>query len=353
MQNVSPLMALLQLMENPFIVALLVVVMIAIRIIWAKIIKTPHGATTPAKNFSLEVIDTIIIALILVFGIVRPFLLQTYFIPSDSMVSTLKKDDKLIANKFVYRFRAPKRGEVIVFTPPVEAIVGTSYDLMLRQWVTTHPHQLSPDEMTKTLAWMATMHQANPDSSSITSALVDQAKQLPPQQLEAWVLAVLPQPHRDDFIKRVIGEPGDHIRISDGCVYVNGKALDEPYLDYGTSTQSYGLSTPPSADFLNPGERPHLIVSPPIQGMQIEQSDFGANFLTYVRGWYFYNYLYKARLQPHLQGDEFVVPRGTVLAMGDNRGNSFDGRWWGPEPIKDIKARAISTFWPLNRLKLL
>lgn len=57
---------------------------------------------------------------ILVAVLVRAFVLQTFFIPSPSMENTLKIDDRVLVNKLVYDFRAPKRGEVVVFKAPTE-----------------------------------------------------------------------------------------------------------------------------------------------------------------------------------------------------------------------------------------
>ena len=92
--------------------------------------------------------------------LVRAFVLQTFFIPSESMENTLLINDRVLVNKLVYDFRDPHRGEVIVFTSPED-------------WRT------------------------NPDEK--------------------------------DFIKRVIGTPGDHVVCCDqlGRITVNGKALDE------------------------------------------------------------------------------------------------------------------------------
>src|SRR5262245_40248394 len=52
--------------------------------------------------------------------LVRAFVLQTFFIPSESMENTLLINDRVLVNKLVYDFRDPRRGEVIVFTSPVE-----------------------------------------------------------------------------------------------------------------------------------------------------------------------------------------------------------------------------------------
>jgi signal peptidase I len=62
-----------------------------------------------------ELVITIVIAFVLVFGLVRPFIVEAYRIPSESMVPTLEVGDRVLANKFVYRFWSPKRGDIVVF----------------------------------------------------------------------------------------------------------------------------------------------------------------------------------------------------------------------------------------------
>jgi signal peptidase I len=62
-----------------------------------------------------ELCLTILIAFVLVFGFVRPFVLEAFRIPSESMVPTLEVGDRVLANKFVYRLTEPERGEVVVF----------------------------------------------------------------------------------------------------------------------------------------------------------------------------------------------------------------------------------------------
>ncbi len=89
------------------------------------------------------------------------------------------------------------------------------------------------------------------------------------------------------FIKRVIGEPGDHVQISDGAVWINGVRLDEPYVHYP----------------IDPGE------------------------------W-----------------DEITVPAGEIVVMGDHRDASVDSRDFGPVPIGNVIGRAVLRFWPLSTL---
>ena len=70
----------------------------------------------PKKGASLlELLIVLIIAFALVFGFVRPFVVQTFWIPSESMVPTLMVGDRVFVNKFVYRFHEPQRGDIVVF----------------------------------------------------------------------------------------------------------------------------------------------------------------------------------------------------------------------------------------------
>ena len=62
-----------------------------------------------------EFILTIIVAFALVFGVVQPFIVQAFRIPSESMVPTLEVKDRILANKFIYRFSEPERGDIVVF----------------------------------------------------------------------------------------------------------------------------------------------------------------------------------------------------------------------------------------------
>jgi len=91
-----------------------------------------------------------------------------------------------------------------------------------------------------------------------------------------------------DYIKRVIGLPGDRVRIDDNVVYVNDQPLEEPYTMAATN----------------------------------------GNFA------------------------EIGVPLGHVFVLGDNRNDSGDSRFWGTLPIDTIVGKAIFVYWPLDSISL-
>lgn len=159
---------------------------------------------------------SILIAVVLAFFI-RYFIVELYMVEGPSMRPTLLNGERLVVNKFLYRFKTPERGEVIVFRYPRD-------------------------------------------------------------------------PSRD-FIKRVIGVPGDTIEIKEGRVFVNGQLQNETYILEKTKG-SYPLAT---------------------------------------------------------------VPEGHVFVMGDNRNNSEDSRFRdvGFVSYDLIKGKAIVVFWPVDHLKSL
>lgn len=79
------------------------------------------GSYTLAKFFN-EFADAIVYAGIFVFLLIRPFAIQTFYIPTGSMLDTLQLRDFIIANKMVYRYSEPKEGDIVVFKPPKRAL---------------------------------------------------------------------------------------------------------------------------------------------------------------------------------------------------------------------------------------
>jgi signal peptidase I len=134
------------------------------------------------------------VLLVIAFGLaflLRTFVLQVFYIPSESMLPTLAVNDRIVVEKVSYRFSEPQRGHVVVF----------------------HGESSLPDP-------------------NMTGA----------QRVVRGVgqfLGVVPMDARD-LVKRIIGMPGDRVVIEDGVVSVNGVVLDEPYIrtdrDNGTYT---------------------------------------------------------------------------------------------------------------------
>ena len=76
----------------------------------------------------MEFLVILAVAFVLVFGFVRPFVLEAFRIPSESMVPTLEVGDRVFVNKFIYRFTEPEKGDVVVF----ESVNGGEEDLIKR-----------------------------------------------------------------------------------------------------------------------------------------------------------------------------------------------------------------------------
>ena len=101
---------------------------------------------------------------------------------------------------------------------------------------------------------------------------------------------------KQNFVKRVIGLPGDEILIKDKKLYVNGKLINEPYV--------------------------------------IHEDD-------YLRGF------------PRDEYGPVKVPLDSVFVMGDNRDNSADSRYWGFVPQQNLVGEAFLLYWPLWRAKII
>lgn len=77
---------------------------------------------------ALEYLVILLVSFALVFGFVRPFVMEAFWIPSGSMIPTLEIGDRVLVNKFIYRFTDPKRGDIIVF----ESVDNSNEDLIKR-----------------------------------------------------------------------------------------------------------------------------------------------------------------------------------------------------------------------------
>lgn len=181
----------------------------------------------------LKELPFLIVGALIVAVIVKSFLIQVFWIPSGSMEETLQVGDRVIVNKLAYRLGDPSRGDVVVFEPETferESIVA-----------------------------------------KVSRNLFESVGLRTPES---------------DLIKRVIGLPGETVEIHDNTVYVDGVALDEPYLPAGLDMRDEG---------------------------------------------------------------PWEVPQGHYFVMGDNRNSSNDSRVFGAVVRRRIVGRAFSVVWPPGR----
>ena len=175
---------------------------------------------------------TIVVAVGAVLAI-KAWVVNPYRIPSSSMEPTLhcaepgagceaRFSDRVLANRFIYHFRDPHRGEIVVFKTPPQA-----------------------------------------------------------ERCENGAGG-------ETFVKRIIGLPGDTFREENGTVFINGKPLDEPYVQ--------------------PQERDQRTVK------------------------------------------KQVIPAGNYFMMGDNRASSCDSRDWGPVPRSNLIGPVFAVYWPPQRI---
>jgi len=191
------------------------------------------------KSVIREWIEAIIFAGIAAI-IIRTFVIQTFMIPSGSMKPTFLPGDFLIANKYIFHFREPKRFESIIFKYP-----GDPY----------HP-------------------QPRDRYAKIIRPIYWDKKNFLPKYYK-----------RRDYIKRIIGMPGDTLQIIDKNVYINGDYIDEDYVQH--------------VDYrIIPRDEGHLYLGSKFMG---SRDNYGP----------------------------VVVPENKYFVMGDNRDNSSDSRYWG------------------------
>jgi signal peptidase I len=123
----------------------------------------------------------LIVAALVIAIVIRTFVFQAFYIPSESMVPTLKIGDRVLVNKLSYKLHDPRRGDIVVFKAPPAAATAEIKDL----------------------------------------------------------------------VKRLVGLPGDTIEGKDGRIYINGRALSEPYLPKDVKSRTFGPEkVPPDSYFM-------------------------------------------------------------------------------------------------------
>lgn len=184
--------------------------------------------TNKKKSVFREYFEAICIAILLALFI-RTFVVQAFKIPSGSMLPTLLIGDHLLVNKFIYGIRVPISGKVLV---PIK----------------------------------------DPEKGDV-------------------VVFKFPKDRSIDYIKRVIGVPGDTVELRNKKVFINGVAVDDPHAHIKTDA------------------------------------------------------ILEANASPRDNFGPVLVPEDRIFVMGDNRDNSFDSRFWGFVDQKDILGKAFILYW--------
>lgn len=186
---------------------------------------------------------------------VNTFILQPFLIPSESMEHTLLVGDFLLVNKQVY------------------APAGSASD---------------------PIRWL-----------------------LPYRDVERGDVVVFhyPEDPKELLVKRVVGVPGDHLRIVDGHVTVNGNELQEPYVSFEPAMANHFRDNFPAAVYSDPNVDP---------------------------AWW------RVLLSDTHDG-ELVVPPGKFFVLGDNRNHSKDSRFWGFVSRQAIASRPLVIYFSLRR----
>ena len=215
---------------------------------------TKKKAKGPVANI-VELIVTVAVAVGLAL-LIQAFLVKPYKIPSGSMIPTLSVGQRILVNRLDTH---PGLGDIVVFHPPTGAVAGNDGNGVC----------------------------GNPTQGGGHPQPCDRN---------------LPSESSQTFVKRVVGLPGDHLRISGGYVYRNGVKEKLAYnLRQALRTQGF-----------------------------IQCTGGTSSNCTFSRS--------------------ITVPAGEYYMMGDNRGDSLDSRYWGPVPQKWIIGVAFATYWPIDRI---
>lgn len=203
----------------------------------------------PKVKDLLEWIYCIVIALVLAV-LFRYFIGTPTVVKQPSMYDTLEDGQRLWLNRWVRTVNGEyHRGEIVTFEAPSEPIVS------LEKADNNNPKAIYDE-----------------DPEGIFS------------KFAYYVLEI----NKTSYIKRVIGIEGDHIKIEDGKVYLNGEELEEPYLNDGIVTESRVYT-------------------------------------------------------------DIIVPEDYVFVMGDNRSHSTDSREFGCVPVERLESRVAFRFWPFSK----
>jgi signal peptidase I len=246
----------------------------------------PQRKPGPPHSVLREYFESLVVtAVMALFGMT--FVVQAVKVPTGSMQNTINIGDHLLVNKFIF---AP--GPVLPFLPQREIRRG---DII----VFKYPGKYQGEERFR-------------DSTAVDDERPDNT------------------PYKTNYVKRVIGLPGDRVEVRDTKVFINGQPLEEhiipahnpPPNNPDTPEDEYGaplsvLDAPPPA----PADAEYSVFVDPQQHVSSRRQ---------------------------VESEVFNVPEGHYFVMGDNRDNSQDSRYWGYVPRTAIVGRAMFVYWSFD-----
>ncbi len=323
-------------------VAWILTIVAVLTVLRLGLIRVPNPG---ARSFA-EILESGIIAIVLVFMVIRPFVLQAYFIPSPSMEPTLLgKDnvgDRILVNKFLYRLHPPRRDDVVVFLAPpaategsvepnadfIKRLIGVPGDVVqavhgsVNVNGTDFDHQQVRDQLGHAGEFgtdaesEASVDQADHHVKFVADGVLADGRLIPKQKLAAD-----------------LGMPGGVVTIHPGYTVRNGRRMSSPFTaeDPDYDMQEF-QGRPLKHDFGAVGSDMEYKLGP-----LPDRSD-GSQALTVEE------YARDRQTPPG------AIPPHELLMMGDNRNDSNDGTNWGLLRDKRVVGRAVFIFWPLTRM---
>jgi signal peptidase I len=239
----------------------------------------------PPHSVPREYFESLVVtAVMALFGMT--FVVQAVKVPTGSMQNTINIGDHLLVNKFIF---AP--GPVLPFLPQREIRRG---DII----VFKYPGKYQGEERFR-------------DNPTVDDTA--------PNNL----------PYKTNYVKRVIGLPGDRVEVRDTQVFINGQPLEEHVIP---------AHNPPSN---NPGT-PEDENGAPLTVEDAPPAPADATYSVYIDPQF-----HQPTRRP-AEGEKFDVPAGHYFVMGDNRDNSQDSRAWGYVPRSAIIGRAMFVYWSFD-----
>lgn len=271
--------------------------------LFAYLKKTPVHLRTGGYSFARvinDISDALIYAAVVVFMLVRPFGIQTFFIPTPSMVDTLRVGDFIVANKFIYRTTNPGFGDIVVFKPPKYAL--------------------------------------HADQSVEDTDFIKRCLGVPGDIIEMKDWQVYRNGKPIDEAYKVISDP------TKGNLVPLEKDLWGSYIE---SMPDFKLIDWPQYQNSNPDNPGNPAGVIPLMYRADENSGLSVNawdpkFPIEITDWQ------RAKDAPAVK-----IPDGYYLMIGDNRNGSSDSRFWGLVPRSAIIGKAEFVWMPIKHAKKL